>query len=112
MAASTTRKPSAAEVARREAQSAEDTGKKLTVEVDLFGVKVKIDPDVVRKPRFLAYSMRMSDEQYDDGEKMSAMMHVLEMLLGDNYFPVLDAAGDVENLGTVMEEIMNAVNPS
>ena len=108
----TTKKPTAAELARREAQSKADTGVPEPVEVEVFGETVTVDPVEFKSLSFLNKMTILQDESKSDDDRLSAMMEVLRRLLGPATDRVFDAAGDVENAGEILRILTEAVNPS
>ena len=110
--ATTTKKPSAAELARREAQSKADTGVPEPVEVGVFGQTVTVDPDVFKRLDMLDDMMTLEDEDADDNEKAKALIRALRALCGPNYRKVFSAAGGIENAQVILTTIQEAVNPS
>ncbi|QWW20128.1 hypothetical protein I6B53_03255 [Schaalia sp. 19OD2882] len=103
--------PSAAELARREAQAQQDTGEASEpVEVDLWGATVTISPSIVNDLGYTFQLLKMEDESEPEAERFKAGLLAVKHMLGADLDRVI-AAIRRENNGaaplSVLQEIMS-----
>ncbi|MDU0349231.1 hypothetical protein [Actinomyces sp. MRS3W] len=119
-AASSTRRkaPSAAEQARREAQSRQDKGETTPVDVDLWGVTVTVDPDMLTDAEIMEWMIISSDEEETDQARLTAQMKATKMLCGGRYRQVIrairaanDGRATIEDTAQILARIMEAISP-
>ncbi|WP_115728246.1 hypothetical protein [Actinomyces culturomici] len=110
--------PSAAELARREAQSATDKGEAQPITVDLWGVEVEIAPEHLNDLTYTVNLVRMDDSSLSDGERTKAGISVAMHMCGDRFDEVVAAyrrahegAAPVSAAGEIIGEFFQAMNP-
>lgn len=110
--------PSAAELARREAQSAADKGEAQPITVDLWGVEVDLAPERLNDLSYTANLFRMDDASLSDIERTRAALAVAMHMCGDRFDEVVAAyrkahegAAPVSAAGDIIGLFFQAMNP-
>lgn len=113
-----TKRPSAAEQARREAQSAVDRGEVKPLEVSLWGVTVQIPQERFDDLSYTANLLRMDDESLDAGERTKAAVSVAMHMCADKFDEVVAAyrrehegSAPISACGEIVAEIFGQINP-
>ena len=108
--------PSAAERARREAQSATDAG---TIHADLWGVDVTITHEALTDLEYLVDMSVIEDEATTETDRGRACLRVMRHLCGESLRPVLAAFTQAEghrprgeDLRRIIERLFEAVPES
>lgn len=112
----TASKVSAAEKARREAQSNADKGVESDVDVDMWGVTVAVSPGLFRELDVVGDIFVTQDEAEPEEERMAAMVRVAMRICGSRWRRVmgaLKAANDghapLEALGEIVQKAIEGV---
>lgn len=118
MAAAKSKAPSAAEQARREAQSKRDKGETSPVNVDLWGVSVTVDPAMLTDAEIMEWMIVSSDEEETDQARVAAQMKATKMLCAGKYRQVIkairaanDGRASIEDAAEILRRIMEAISP-
>ena len=118
--ATTTKKkqPSAAELARREAQAASDRGEPQPITVDLWGVEVELEPEHLNDLSYTANLFRMDDDSLSDGDRTRAALAVAMHMCNGRFDAVVAAyrrahegVAPVSAVGEIVTEFFQAMNP-
>lgn len=102
--------PSPAELARREAQSTQDTEGPQTITV--YGVDVTIDPAVFRDIEVTGWTIIMGDDSAPGAAKFQAAMQLVMRICGDQWKAVIAGMraehgnADIDHLIELVEMIM------
>lgn len=112
------KKISAAEQARREAQSAQDTGTAVETVVDINGVELSVSKAVLDDFEFQDAMLTASDDEATGEDKARALMVAFKRLAGQKRKDVLNALRDehgrvpIEVIGETTKKIVEAANPN
>ncbi|MDY2669769.1 hypothetical protein [Schaalia hyovaginalis] len=110
--------PSAAELARREAQSAADKGESQPITVGLWGVDMTIPQERFNDLSYTANLLRMDDETLDTPVRTKAAVSVAMHMCGGQFDEVVAAyrrahegAAPISACGEIVQEIFTQLNP-
>ena len=115
---SETKKPSAAELARREAQSAADTGTPVPVDVDINGVTVTVSQDSFDDFETQDALLTANDPDASEEDQLRAVFSVFKRMTGSKRRAVLDALRNDEGrvpsvaVAESLQKMVDAVRPN